>query len=68
MGLFSRQPSNTSSDEKPYATDAQIREIARLVNAGDHKAATKITQSTADPRGAAFEAFRYIDVAPPESS
>lgn len=62
MGWFSRS-TNESSSSKPDATDAQLREIGRLVNAGQLDAAQKITESTRDPRATAFASFRYIDVA-----
>ncbi|WP_042389729.1 hypothetical protein [Streptacidiphilus melanogenes] len=59
MGLFRRSTSN--NDSLPDATDDTLREIGRLVNAGDLDAADAIAQSTRDPRATAFAAYRYID-------
>lgn len=60
MGLFRRSSSDSSS--KPDATDAQLREIGSLVNQGRLDEAQQIADSTSNPRGAAFAAFRYIDL------
>lgn len=62
MGLFSRSSNSSDTSSKTPATDAQLREIGSLVNQGRLDEAQKITDSTSDPRGAAFAAFRYIDL------
>jgi hypothetical protein len=61
MGLFSR-----NTEPKQPATVEQCMEIGRLVNEGNVRKANKLTKQTADPKATAFEAFRYIDVLPPE--
>lgn len=58
MGLFSR---STAPDSRPAATNAQLRQIGALVNAGDLDAADRIADTTDDPDATAFTAFRYID-------
>jgi hypothetical protein len=63
MGLFRKSTSSSVASGTVPATDAQLREIGRLVDAGDLDGAERIVQSTSDPDGAAFAAFRYIGLA-----
>ncbi|GHG19777.1 hypothetical protein [Streptomyces hydrogenans] len=56
-----------AATEAPTTASADIdwvaaRAAADAVNRGDTATADRIVQATADPRGTAFAAFRFIDV------
>ncbi|MFJ3505015.1 hypothetical protein [Streptomyces sp. NPDC090135] len=52
----------TAEAPAPVIDWAAARAAADAVNRGDGEAAGRIVQATADPRGTAFPAFRFIDV------
>ncbi|MFC8270386.1 hypothetical protein ACFUIZ_32400 [Streptomyces cinereoruber] len=56
------RPAATAEAPAPVIEWAAARAAADAVNRGDGEAACRIVQATADPRGTAFAAFRFIDV------
>lgn len=60
--MFKRRPKHEPLDMSKPVDDNVARQVADLVNQGKHRQANKLCETTDNPRGTAFQAFRYIDV------
>ena len=65
MGLFNRKKDEPLDLSAPVDLEA-AKAAAERVNAGDVRGANQICKKTENPRGTAFAAFRYIDLADDE--
>jgi hypothetical protein len=62
MSLFTRRPKLKPLDLSKPVDDSIARQVADLVNKGKHRQANRLCEKTDNPRGTAFQAFRYINV------